>query len=128
MGEGARHARFGIVNSLFYDRKRDRIRSKQAGRGGTGTVMRFKGLRAIVARSSLPKANGNNAVDREGVRQAGSQLKEVVLKADPQQLHLSAWGTTVLSEYMDKFHLFPINNYQYGQSPESPKLFAQRLS
>ena len=124
-GEGAHHARFGIVNSLFYDRKRDRIRSKQAGRGGTGTVMRFKGLRAIVARSSLPKANGNNAVDREGVRQAGSQLKEVILKADPQQLHLSAWGTTILSEYMDKFHLFPINNYQYGQGPESSKLFAR---
>jgi aldehyde:ferredoxin oxidoreductase len=125
VGEGARHARFGIVNSLFYDRKRDRIRCKQAGRGGTGTVMRFKGLRAIVARSSLPKANGNNAVDREGVRQAGSQLKEVVSKADPQQLHLSAWGTTILSEYMDKFHLFPINNYQYGQGPESSKLFAR---
>ena len=125
VGEGARHARFGIVNSLFYDRRRDRIRCKQAGRGGTGTVMMFKRLRAIVARSSLPKANGNNAVDREGVRQAGSQLKEVVSKADPQQLHLSAWGTTILSEYMDKFHLFPINNYQYGQGPESSKLFAR---
>jgi len=124
VGKGARNAKFGIVNSLFYDRRRDRIRCKQAGRGGTGTVMRFKGLRAIVARSSLAKANGNNAVDREGVRQAGAQLKEVVSKADPKQLHLSAWGTTVLSEYMDKFHLFPINNYQYGQSPESSKLFA----
>jgi len=124
VGKGARNARFGIVNSLFYDRRRDRIRCKQAGRGGTGTVMRFKGLRAIVARSSLAKANGNNAVDLEGVRQAGAQLKEVVSKADPKQLHLSAWGTTVLSEYMDKFHLFPINNYQYGQSPESSKLFA----
>jgi len=124
VGKGARNARFGIVNSLFYDRKRDRIRCKQAGRGGTGTVMRFKGLRAIVARSSLAKANGNNAVDLEGVRQAGAQLKEVVSKADPKQLHLSAWGTTILSEYMDKFHLFPINNYQYGQSPESSKLFA----
>jgi aldehyde:ferredoxin oxidoreductase len=124
VGKGARNARFGIVNSLFYDRRRDRIRCKQAGRGGTGTVMRFKRLRAIVARSSLAKANGNNAVDLEGVRQAGAQLKEVVSKADPKQLHLSAWGTTILSEYMDKFHLFPINNYQYGQSPESSKLFA----
>ncbi|MFC2002124.1 aldehyde ferredoxin oxidoreductase C-terminal domain-containing protein [Chloroflexota bacterium] len=123
-GEGACNARFGIVNSLYFDRKRKRIRSKQAGRGGTGTVMRSKGLRAIVARSSLPKANGNNAIDKEGVRKAGSQLKKVVLKSDPKQLHLSAWGTTILSEYMDKFHLFPINNYRYGQSPESSKLFA----
>jgi len=123
-GEGARNTRFGIVNSLYYDGKRKRIRSKQAGRGGTGTVMRSKGLRGMVVRSSLSKANGNNAVDKEGVRRAGSQLRQVISKSDPEQLHLSAWGTTVLVEYMDKFHLFPINNYQYGQSPESPKLFA----
>jgi aldehyde:ferredoxin oxidoreductase len=123
-GEGACHARFGIVNSLYFDKRRSRIRAKQAGRGGTGTVMRFKGLRGIVVCSSLSRVNGNNAIDPKGVRKAGSQLKEVVSKSDPQQLHLSAWGTTVLSEYMDKFHLFPINNYQYGQSPKSSNLFA----
>ncbi|MFC1861542.1 aldehyde ferredoxin oxidoreductase C-terminal domain-containing protein [Chloroflexota bacterium] len=124
-GDGALNTRFGIVNSLYYDRRRNRIRAKQAGRGGTGTVMRTKGLRGIVVRSSLYKANGNNAIDKEGVRQAGSRLKEVISKSDSKQLHLSAWGTTVLSEYMDKFHIFPINNYQFGQSPESSKLFAQ---
>ena len=123
-GDGACNARFGIVNSLYFDRRRNRIRSKQAGRGGTGTVMRYKGLRAIVVRSSLPRANGNNAIDKEGVRRAGSQLKEVIANYDDKQLRLSAWGTTGLSEYMDKFHLFPINNYQYGQRPESSKLFA----
>ena len=67
-GGAARHSRFGIVNSLYYDKRRGRIRSKQAGRGGTGTVMRAKGLSAIVVRSSLPRANGNNAVDPAGVR------------------------------------------------------------
>jgi len=123
-GKGACNARFGVINSLYFDRRRKRIRAKQAGRGGTGTVMRTKGLRGIVVRSSLAKADGNNAVDKEGVRQAGSRLKKVVSKSDPEQLHMSAWGTTVLSEYMDKFHIFPVNNYQYGQSPESPNLFA----
>ncbi|MBI4331672.1 MAG: aldehyde:ferredoxin oxidoreductase [Chloroflexi bacterium] len=123
-GKGALHARFGIINSLYFDRKRNRIRSKQAGRGGTGTVMRRKGLRAVVVRSGLSKGHGNNPVDREGVRQAGSQLKEVIAKCDPKQFHLAAWGTTGLSEYMDKFHLFPVNNFQYGHSRESPKLFA----
>jgi aldehyde:ferredoxin oxidoreductase len=124
-GDGALHSRFGIINSLFFDQRRKRIRSKQAGRGGTGTVMRTKGLRGIVVRSSLPKANGNNAVDKEMVRQAGSKLKDVVSKCDPQQLNLNAWGTTGLSEYMNKFHILPINNYQYGQSPEAPKLFSE---
>jgi len=123
-GKGACNARFGIINSLFFDRKRNRIRAKQAGRGGTGTVMRTKGLRGIVVRSSLSKANGNNAVNKEGVRRAGARLREVISQADPKQLHLSAWGTTILSEYMNKFHLFPINNYQYGQGSESPNLFA----
>ncbi|MFC2027699.1 aldehyde ferredoxin oxidoreductase C-terminal domain-containing protein [Chloroflexota bacterium] len=125
VGQGASTAKFGIVNSLYFDRRRNRIRSKQAGRGGTGTVMRFKGLRSIITRSSLPKANGNNAIDKDGVRKAGTQLKEIVSKHDPEQLNLSAWGTTTLSEYMDKFHLLPINNYQFGQSPQSPKIFAQ---
>jgi aldehyde:ferredoxin oxidoreductase len=123
-GEGAVHSRFGIVNSLFFDRRRNRIRAKQAGRGGTGTVMRAKKLRGIVVRSSLPKANGNNAIDRQMVRQAGDTLKDVISKCDSAQLNLSAWGTTGLSEYMNNFHMFPINNYQYGQSPEAPKLFA----
>ncbi len=122
-GEGALNSRFGIVNSLYFDRRRNRIRAKQAGRGGTGTVMRTKRLRGIVVKSSLPKANGNNAVDKELVRQAGAKLKDVITKCDPAQLNLEAWGTTGLSEYMNKFHIFPINNYQYGQSPEAPKLF-----
>jgi aldehyde:ferredoxin oxidoreductase len=122
-GEGALNSRFGIVNSLYFDRRRNRIRAKQAGRGGTGTVMRTKRLRGIVVKSSLPKANGNNAMDKELVRQAGAKLKDVITKCDPAQLNLEAWGTTGLSEYMNKFHIFPINNYQYGQSPEAPKLF-----
>lgn len=125
VGQGATNTKFGIVNSLYFDKKRNRIRSKQAGRGGTGTVMRYKGLRGIVTRTGLSKANGNNAIDKEGVRRAGSALREVVAKHDPEQLNLSAWGTTALSEYMDKFHLLPINNYQFGHSSESPKLFAQ---
>jgi aldehyde:ferredoxin oxidoreductase len=123
-GEGAVHARFGIVNSLYLDRRRKRIRAKQAGRGGTGTVMRFKKLRGIVVRSGLPRANGNNAVDKALVRQAGARLQKVITHCDHLQLNLSAWGTTGLSEYMNKFHIFPVNNYQFGQSPEAPKLFA----
>jgi aldehyde:ferredoxin oxidoreductase len=123
-GKGALHARYGIIHSLYYDRRRGRVRAKQAGRGGTGTVMRAKRLKSIVVRSSLPKANGNNPVDKAGVRAAGRAMKQVINKADPTQLHLSAWGTTILSEYMDKFHIFPVENYQYGQSPESVKLFA----
>lgn len=124
-GEGALHSRFGIIDSLYFDRRRHRIRSKQAGRGGTGTVMRAKGLRGIVVRSGLPKANGNHAVNQALVRQAGTRLKKVINQCDPAQLNLGAWGTSGLSEYMNKFHIFPINNYQYGQSPAAERLFGR---
>ncbi len=123
-GMGARSTRFGIINSLFYDKRRKRMRCKQAGRGGTGTVMFAKGLKAIIVRSSLPRVQANNPVDKEGVREAGADLKKVVSKMDPQQLRLSSWGTPVLSEYMNKFHILPVNNYQFGSHPDASKVFA----
>ncbi|MEE9612438.1 MAG: aldehyde ferredoxin oxidoreductase N-terminal domain-containing protein, partial [Desulfatiglandales bacterium] len=123
-GMGACNTRFGIINSLFYDKRRNRVRSKQAGRGGTGTVMRYKGIRAIIVRSSLPRVQSNNPVDKEGVRQAGSDLKKVLSQMDPQQLHLSRWGTPVLVEYMNKFHILPVNNFQYGNHPDAGAVFA----
>ena len=123
-GKGALNARFGIINSLFYDRRRKRIRSKQAGRGGTGTVMRFKGLRAVLVRSSLPRVRANCPVDQESVQKAGARLKKVISQQDPKQLNLGAWGTPVLVEYMNKFHLLPVNNYQYGQHADAPRVFA----
>jgi aldehyde:ferredoxin oxidoreductase len=124
VGIGAAHARFGIIDSLFYDRRRKRIRAKQAGRGGTGTVMRHKGLRAIIVRSSEPRVGANNPVDPKGVHEAGANLKRVVSQMDPQQLRLSAWGTPVLIEYMDKYHILPVQNYQYGQHPDAKAIFA----
>ena len=71
-GIGAKNTRFGIVNSLYYDKRRGRIRAKQAGRGGTGTVMCHKGLRAIIVRSNLSRVQANNPVDKKGVKEAGS--------------------------------------------------------
>lgn len=124
-GVGALNTRFGIINSLFYDKRRKRIRSKQAGRGGTGTVMRHKGLRAVVVRSSLPRIGANNPVDEKGVKEAGASLKRVVSQVDPQQLRLSSWGTPVLIEYMDKYHILPVNNYQYGHHTDAKAVFAE---
>ena len=41
-GMGAKHTWFGCLNSVYYDSRRQRCRSKQAGSGGTGTVMCVK--------------------------------------------------------------------------------------
>jgi aldehyde:ferredoxin oxidoreductase len=123
-GIGAANTRFGIINSLFYDRRRKRLRCKQAGRGGTGTVMRHKGLRAVIVRSSLSRSGINNPVDSKAVKQAGANLKKVISQADPQQLRLSSWGTPILVEYMNKYHILPVQNYQYGQHPDAKAVFA----
>lgn len=123
-GIGAKNTRYGIINSLYYDKRRNRIRSKQAGRGGTGTVMRYKGVRAVVVKSSLPRVSANNPIDVAGVKEAGSCLKKIVSKNDPQQLSLGNWGTTVLVEYMNRFHILPVNNYQYGQHADAESTFA----
>ena len=124
-GIGALNARFGIINSLFYDKRRNRLRSKQAGRGGTGTVMRHKGLKAVVVRSGNARIGDNAPADEEGVRRAGSDLKKVVSQVDPKQLRLRSWGTPVLVEFMDKYHILPVNNYQYGQHPDAKDVFAE---
>jgi len=123
-GKGAENARFGIVNSLFFDRRRNRLRAKQAGRGGTGTVMRRKGLKAVVVQTRQAATRANQPMDVKGVKEAGAQLKRVLSKMDPTQLRLASWGTTVLVEYMNKFHILPVRNYQSGQDPEAEKLFA----
>jgi len=123
-GIGAVNTRFGIINSLFYDRRRNRIRVKQAGRGGTGTVMRHKGVRGVFVRSSQWKTGANRPFNEKGVKQAGGNLKRVISQVDPQQLRLGSWGTSILVEYMNNYHILPVRNYQYGQDPDAKAIFA----
>jgi aldehyde:ferredoxin oxidoreductase len=51
-GRGALHTLIGCINVSFYDWKRNEPRLKQAGRGGLGSVMMNKSLKAIVARTA----------------------------------------------------------------------------
>jgi aldehyde:ferredoxin oxidoreductase len=50
-GEGALHSLIGCINISFWDWKRNAPRLKQAGRGGLGSVLMNKKIKAIVARS-----------------------------------------------------------------------------
>ena len=62
-GDAADHSLIGMLNFTFYDVKRKKVRLKQAGRGGTGTVLRNKKIRAIVAKVPRVTGNFNNVVD-----------------------------------------------------------------
>lgn len=54
-GLGADHTWIGCLNFSWWDWRRKHMRLKQAGRGGSGTVFRGKGLKALVARSTASR-------------------------------------------------------------------------
>ena len=55
-GQGSEHTRIGCLNVSWYDPRRKAVRVKQAGRGGLGTVLRDKKIKAIVCRFTGLKA------------------------------------------------------------------------
>jgi len=121
-GIGGKHSSFGIINSIFYDIRRKRLRAKQAGRGGTGTVMRHKGLKAIVVTSSLSRSQVNRPADLDMVKEAGRRLKHVIKTQDPHGIHLRAWGTTGLVGLMNNSDILPVHNFQMGAHEEAQRL------
>ncbi len=123
-GIGAETTDFGLINSFFYDSQRKRLRVKQAGRGGTGTVMRYKGLMGVIVHASQARSKGNHPADPAAVKAAGAAFAKVIKNEDPKQLHLASTGTPSLVEYMNNFHLLPIHNFQRGQDEKAEKVFA----
>jgi aldehyde:ferredoxin oxidoreductase len=124
-GKGAKNSFFGIVNSVYFDKKRDRCRSKQAGRGGTGTVMRHKGLWGVVVRSNKRRAHANHPVDPRAITDAGRKLRKVIKEVDPHYMKLESQGTTSLVLMMDSNDILPVKNYQYGRHPEARKIYGE---
>ncbi len=66
-GSAAEHTLIGHLNFSFYDMKKDKVRLKQAGRGGLGTVLSDKKIRAIVAKIPGVKGNLNNVANLEAI-------------------------------------------------------------
>jgi aldehyde:ferredoxin oxidoreductase len=121
-GIGGRKSRFGIINCIYYDMRRKRVRAKQAGRGGTGTVMRDKGLKAVLAKSNKRRGGSNHAANPELVRKASKNIHQLIQDYDLKQLHMREWGTTVLVGIMNQHELLPVNNYKFGSHPEATKI------
>jgi aldehyde:ferredoxin oxidoreductase len=124
-GPAAEHSYHGIVNSVYFDRRRGRLRCKQAGRGGTGTVMRDKGLMAVAVKCNRKKPGAIGALDPDRVKRKGLEIKKLIREVDPVGLQLDKWGTTVLVEYMDKFDLLPTFNYQTGHHEDAKRIYPQ---
>ncbi|UCD91406.1 MAG: aldehyde:ferredoxin oxidoreductase [Desulfobacterales bacterium] len=118
-GPGAKNSRIGCLNFTWYDLKRKRARYKQAGRGGIGSVFADKRIKAIVARWDSVKADSNNPADIAALKAVGRKHSREIVELDPKQNEMAKIGTTHLVSIMNDFDLLPVNNFQYGQHPET---------
>ncbi len=122
-GPAAEHTLMGCLNSSWYDTSRKVHRFKQAARGGIGTVLRNKKVKAIVVKfSGRITVEGNGAFDPELVRQIGVAYNKELRALDPKQNEMSIVGTTHLVPIMNKFDLLPVNNFRFGSHPDAENL------
>jgi aldehyde:ferredoxin oxidoreductase len=124
-GTGAEHARFGCLNFSWYDPRRGRMRYKQAGRGGIGTVFRHKRIKALVVKFSGLKGGLNKPADPALLSQVGRKVNEEMRRLDPIQNDMAGVGTAHLVSIMNDYDLLPTHNFKYGSHPEAHKISAQ---
>jgi aldehyde:ferredoxin oxidoreductase len=121
-GMAAEHSLVGMMNFSFFDKKKNRVRLKQAGRGGTGTVLRNKKVKALVCKIPGVKGNLNNVVDLEAIMDRGKRFNKEIRDLDDVQCQMRTKGTAHLMEIMNDYDLLPTKNYKYGSHPEAYKI------
>ncbi|MFQ5977947.1 MAG: aldehyde ferredoxin oxidoreductase family protein [Candidatus Heimdallarchaeota archaeon] len=124
-GPGADNTRMGCLNFSFYDVRRNLAHMKQAGRGGTGTVLRNKRIRAIVARSKRIRQDFNKPADPDLLKQVARKHTKEILQLDSLQNRMRVVGTAHLPSIMDEFDLLPTLNFKFGSHPEAKNLFGE---
>jgi aldehyde:ferredoxin oxidoreductase len=123
-GTGADHALFGCLNFSWYDVRRQRIRLKQAGRGGIGTVFRDKGLKALVVKKAGVNSDSNQPADRQRINKVGTKMHREMHDLDHLQCHMRTVGTAHLVEIMDDYDLLPTHNFKFGCHPQAKNLYS----
>ncbi len=118
-GPGAEHTFFGCLNFSWWDAGRKRVRYKQAGRGGIGTVFADKKIKAIVARWGAISMKSNNPADFEGLKLVTKSHSKEIKELDPKQNRMSLVGTTHLVPIMNDHDCLPVHNFKFGSHPES---------
>src|SRR4030042_6643311 len=87
-GKGAEHSFWGCLNFSFYDIRRKVPRMKQAGRGGLGTVIRDKKVKAIVAKVGKFDGISNNPSDPVTLAKVGKKLHQEIRDLDRYQCNM----------------------------------------
>ncbi|MFX0098852.1 MAG: aldehyde ferredoxin oxidoreductase family protein [Candidatus Hodarchaeota archaeon] len=117
-GPAAKYSKWGCLNFSFYSRHRKWASSKQAGRGGTGSVLRNKNIRALVCKTPKYDAKINNPANLEADRDVSKQHTKEILELDPIQNEMRRVGTGYLPEIMNRFDLLPTENFRFGAHKE----------
>jgi aldehyde:ferredoxin oxidoreductase len=121
-GSAADHSLIGMLNFTFYDLKRKKVRLKQAGRGGIGSVFRNKKIKALVCKIPGVKGNLNNVVDLEAIMERGKRFNREIRELDAKQCQMREIGTAHLMEVMNDHDLLPVMNYKYGSHHDAYKI------
>jgi len=121
-GTAAEHSLIGMLNFTFFDVKRKKVRLKQAGRGGIGTVLRDKKIKAIVCKIPGVSGNLNNVIDLAPIMERGKRFNKEMRELDDSQNQMRKIGTAHLTNIMNDYDLFPVNNFKFGSSKEAVKV------
>ncbi|MDD5507954.1 MAG: aldehyde ferredoxin oxidoreductase C-terminal domain-containing protein [Bacteroidales bacterium] len=121
-GAAAQHSLIGMLNFSFYDSRRGKVRLKQAGRGGIGTVFRNKKIKALVVKVPRIKGNLNNVVDLNAIIERGLRFNKEMRDLDDSQAEMRTKGTAHLVNIMNDYDLLPVKNYKYGSHPEAYRI------
>lgn len=121
-GQAAEHVPMCGVNVSYWDSRRQEIRIKQAARGGAGTVLRNKRIKAIVVKYSDTGGDSNGAANMELIRAAGKRINKEISDFDASQNDMRHLGTPYLVEIMNKFNILPVQNFRFGSDPEASKI------
>jgi aldehyde:ferredoxin oxidoreductase len=122
-GPGAEHTLMGCLNISWFDAARGVHRFKQAGRGGIGTVLRDKKVKAIVVKySGKITVESNGPADAASVKEIGTAYNKEIRMLDPKQNEMAVIGSSQLVSAMNNFDLLPVDNFKFGCHPEAEKL------
>ena len=126
-GLAAQHSYWGCLNFSFYDIRRKVPRIKQAGRGGLGTVLRDKKIKALVVKVERFDGVSNHPADPITLAKIGTKLHQEIRNLDRYQCNMRAVGTGHLVEIMDAYDLLPTENYRFGSFPKASKIYSPKF-
>ncbi len=125
-GPGAQNTFFGCLNFSWWDAGRKRVRYKQAGRGGIGTVFANKKVKAVVARCGGVTMESNSPADLDALKTVTKSHAREINALDPKQNRMALVGTTHIVPIMNDHDCLPVNNFKYGSHPEG-KLIGEEV-